>query len=365
MKKKMRVLAIVGTRFGYDGITNVVTNYYTYQNHENLRMDLLTINPIDDTLKCQLKQNGDVNYVLPYRNSNPVKYFFRLIQIMKKGKYEIVHAHGGSCTLAVEMLAAKVAGVKVRIPHSHSTYSDFGRVNKLLRPVFEFSYTDGFACGQEAGEWLYTKRPFTVINNGVDLEKYAYNQKLRDEFRSRYQLGNQLVIGHVGRFNVQKNHDKLIDIYEAISRQRDDVILILIGDGELKESIEKKVREKKLNVLFVGLSDEIPGWLQAMDIMLFPSLYEGLPLTIVEAQAAGLRCVLSNTISPMTAITELVKFVPLESDNETWANELLNTPLQQREQNRKVIQSEIQKKHYDIRENCKDVLKKYGELLCR
>lgn len=360
-----KILVIVSTKFGYDGITNVVTNYYMYQNHKDLRMDILTINPINDKLEKFMRENGDCNFVLPYRNQNPLKYFLKLISIIKKGNYQIVHAHGGSCTLAVEMLAARCAGVKIRIAHSHNTASDYSTINNLLRPIFLKNYTVGFACGKEAGEWLYGGRQFEVINNGIDVEKFSYNEIIRKEFREKYNLKNKYVIGHIGRFNVQKNHEKLITIYEEISKQRKDVVLVLIGDGELQGKIQKMVKEKELDVRFIGLSDEIYKWLQAMDVLIFPSLFEGLPVAVVEAQAAGLSCILSDTISPMTAITNLVKFVELKADDSVWAKEVLSLKARDRKQEREMIADKIKKHHFDIRENCKEVLERYEELICQ
>ena len=117
---------------------------------------------------------------------NPLKYFLKLISIIKKGNYQIVHAHGGP-PFAVEMLAARIAGVKVRIAHSHNTASDYSTINNLLRPIFLKNYTVGFACGKEAGEWLYAGRKFEVIN-GIDVEKFSYNEISRNEFRERYHL---------------------------------------------------------------------------------------------------------------------------------------------------------------------------------
>lgn len=360
-----KILVIVSTKFGYDGITNVVTNYYMYQEHKDLRMDILTINSVDEELKKSMEEHGDSNFVIPYRNQNPIKYFLKLISIIKKGNYQIVHAHGGSCTLAVEMLAARVAGVKIRIAHSHNTASDYSTINNFLRPIFLKNYTVGFACGKEAGEWLYAGKKFEVINNGIDVEKFSYNERSREEFRNKYDLQDKYVIGHIGRFNMQKNHEKLITIYEEISKRRNDAVLVLIGDGELRDQIQNMVKEKQLNVRFVGLSDEIPQWLQAMDVLLFPSLFEGLPVAIIEAQASGLPCVLSDTISPMTAITDLVKFVELKAEDSVWAKEVLNLKIRNREQERELVAEKIREHHFDIRENCKEVLKRYEELICQ
>ena len=360
----IRVLIIETTAFGYDGITNVVTNYYKYQNHNRVHMELVTINPVSDSFKAEMDNSESRNYILPYRNQNPLKYIFQLIKIIKREKYQVVHVHGCSATMAVEMVAAKIAGVKVRISHSHNTKCDHVKVDKILRPVFNICCNVGFACGKEAGEWMFPKTPFSVISNGVDIEKYQFNEKVRSEMRQKFDLTENFVIGHVGRFSLQKNHDKLIDIFKEISKEFSNAKLVLIGDGELRKKIEKRVDEEKLNVLFVGLSDKVEKWLQAMDMIVFPSLFEGLPLGLVEAQAAGLPCVLSDTISPDTKITDLIEFVELDSPLNTWVKAVKrNYNNFDRKARIDVVKQQIRESHFDIRTNCEELANKYEKLI--
>lgn len=363
-KSIVKVLVIESTVFGYDGITNVITNYYTYQDHSKVHMDLVTINEISDGFDSVLKQHHSQNYVLPYRNSNPVKYVFELTRIIKHGKYQIVHVHGCSATMAVEMLAAKLAGVKVRISHSHNTKCDHIKTDKILRPFFSKWCNVGFACGKEAGEWMFPGKEFSVITNGIDLEKFQFNSVIRKDMRSSNNLDGKFVIGHVGRFSKQKNHEKLIDIFSEISKNNTNAKLVLIGDGELRENIQERVKNEKLDVLFVGLSDEVEKWLQAIDVIVFPSLFEGLPLGLVEAQAAGLPCVLSNTISPDTAITDLVKFVKLEAPAREWADvvNLLQNKFDRYERI-EFVKKQIRKAHFDIKVNCVDLERRYEKLI--
>ncbi len=358
-----RVLVIESTKYGYDGISNVITNYYMYQNHNEIHMDLVTLNLIDQCLMNEFKKYNSVNFVLPYRNNNTLKYMINLYKIMKQGHYDIVHVHGCSSTMAVEMFVAQIAGIKIRISHSHNTKCDHNKVDKLLRPFFYTFCNVAFACGEEAGKWLFPNKRFDVIYNGVDLEKYQYNVAVREEMRSKYNLQNNLVVGHVGRFSIQKNHKKIIEIFEEISKACSDAVLVLIGDGELKSDIQNLVSKNNLNVLFVGHSNEVERWLQAMDVMIFPSLYEGLPLGLIEAQASGLPCFLSDTISGDTKITDLVEFIPLMEKSEIWANKILKSVGKYKRAERiEYVKNQIREEHFDIRENCKEVLKKYIEL---
>ena len=360
----MKALIIESTVFGYDGITNVIMNYYKYQDHEEVHMDLVTINSIDNGFKEELSKYGSKNFVLPYRNTNPAKYLYKLIKIIKGGKYQLVHVHGCSATMAVEMFAAKAAGVKIRIAHSHNTKCDHVKADKLLRPLFYRTCNVGFACGKEAGEWLFQNRKFTLVSNGVDIDKFQYNELIRNEIRTQYELTDKLVIGHIGRFNRQKNHERLIAIFEKISKEYENAKLVLIGEGELRSEIEKKVTELNLDVLFVGVSQDVDKWLQAMDIIVFPSIYEGLPLVLVEAQAAGLPCVLSNTISPATKITDLVEFVNLDASLDTWLMSIKKSyngfDRKKRIEN---VKKQIQNNNFDIKENCIELANIYEKLI--
>lgn len=360
----MRVLVVETTVFGYDGITSVITNYYKYQDHSRIHMDLVTINAVSTSFRAELEKHGSRNYVLPYRNRNTLKYMFQLIKIIKAGKYEIIHVHGCSATMAVEMLAARIAGIKVRISHSHNTKCDHIWVDRLLRPIFNLCCNVGFACGKEAGEWMFPRKEFSIISNGVDLEKFQYDGSMRAQMREKYDLNGTFVIGHVGRFSIQKNHEKLIDIFSEVVKEFQNAKLVLIGDGEERDKIEQRVKRENLNVLFVGLSDEIEEWLQAIDMIIFPSLFEGLPLVLVEAQAAGLPCILSDTISSDTKITDLVDFVELNSEPSAWLDAVkAKYNFFDREARRESVKQQIQDAHFDIRFNCKELAEKYESLV--
>ncbi|MDO4598628.1 MAG: glycosyltransferase family 1 protein [[Ruminococcus] gnavus] len=359
----IKVLVIEPTRCGYDGITNVIKNYFLYQDDPEIQMDLVTINEAVPELENFLREQNRKNYVLPYRNRNPLKYVMKLRKIIKEGGYQIIHVHGCSATLAVEMLAGKFAGVKVRIAHAHSTSCNHQKVDKMLRPFFLKWCNCRFACSQEAGEWLYQGRKFQIIHNGINLEKYQFTQKIRDTVRKQYHLENSLVIGHVGRFSPEKNHKKLLNIYKAALQKQQNVKLVLVGDGVLKREIEEQAQKENLDVLFVGLSQVVEQWLQAMDVMVFPSLFEGLPLGLVEAQAAGLPCVLSDTISPMSKVTDDVTFLKLNDTDQNWADVALHMAKSaERGLKNEKIQKELQDADFDIRWNCRILAKQYKDL---
>lgn len=358
----MKILTIITSHFGYDGISNVATNYYIYQDHSSLRIDFITINPVTNILEKSIKKNNDSLFVFPYRNTNPLKYVSNLIKIIRQGKYDIVHIHGNSSTMAIELLAAKLGGTKVRIVHSHNTTCNHKLINKILKPFFSKLYTTGFACGQEAGEWLFGEKFFYIISNGVDLEKYSYSSVIRNAMKMKYNLQNRFVVGHVGRFSLQKNHKKLVSIYNEIEKQKSNIELVLLGDGELSGEIKEYCKQKKLNVRFIGNSNEVAKWLQVFDIIVFPSLFEGLPLFLIEAQAAGVDCFISDTISPMTKITPLVHFIPLTYSDSDWAKNILTTNLSDRTTAKSSILKCIKEAHFDVRANCIQMKNLYAEL---
>lgn len=358
----MKILTIVTSQFGYDGISNVASNYYKYKDHLSIKEDWVVINPIPKELALDFEASSNKVYILPFRNTNPFKYIISLYRIIRLGKYDVVHVHGNSSTLFVEMLSSKMAGVKVRIAHSHNTKCDHEVVNKILKPFFLRSYTHAFACGKEAGEWLFDHRPFDVISNGIDLAVFKFNCHYREAFRKKYNLGDSFVIGHVGRFSKQKNHKKLIEIYSEFTKLNPSSVLVLVGDGELRTEIEEDVRKMGLKVLFVGLSEEVNKWLQVFDVFVMPSLFEGLPLVLIEAQAAGLPCVISDRISSSVDVTNLVKFVSLTASAAEWANLILESTVYDRASHSELIKRNLVDAHYDIKQNCLDIITKYKQL---
>jgi glycosyltransferase involved in cell wall biosynthesis len=226
--------------------------------------------------------------------------------------------------MAVELLAAKKAKIKVRIPHSHNTTSDHMKIHKILKPIFNRSYTHAFACGIKAGKWLYGKKDFVVINNGIDTKRFRFRDYQRKEIRKSYNIENKFVVGHVGVFNYQKNHEKIIEIFKRVHSINEDAILMLIGEGENYENIKELVERKGLSdcVIFVGTTNDVNMYMMAFDVFILPSRFEGMPLVLVEAQCCGLNCVTSTNVSREVDITGLVDFVDYENDFDTFVDKV-------------------------------------------
>lgn len=360
----MKILVIVNTHFGYDGISNVATNYYVYQDHSKVKMDLLTINEVPQQLENEIIKNGDSHYIMSQRNKNPFNYIFSLVKLIRKKQYDVVHIHGNSNTMCIELLAAALGKCKTRIAHSHNTKCDHPLINKLLSPIFKLTYTDGFACGIEAGEWLFNKGEATIIANGVDLKRFTLDAQYRKYYKKELGVENRIVIGHVGRFSNQKNHERLIDIFAEVIKLNPNVTLLMWGEGELLDHIKNKAQSINGDIRFMGTSNEIEKCLHAVDIIVFPSLYEGLPLFLIEAQALGLPCLLSDNVSPYTKITNFVYYKSLTDSSKDWAKEVLNIVSKSDvEKNAMVAHEFIRNAGYDIRIKAKELLHKYQQLI--
>lgn len=342
---------------GFTGVSTSVLNYYNFMDKSNMQIDFIVPNKVDEKYRNHIKSNGGKVQELLMREKNPLRYMKELIKIIKIGHYDIVHAHGNSCTLLAEMLAAKIGGVKIRIAHSRNTTCTHIMIHKLLRPFFNRTYTHGFACGTDAGKWLFGKKPFTVIINGNDIKKFSYNSLIRQEYRQKYNLAEKKVIGHVGSFNDQKNHNFLIDTFYELTKLDPGCVLFLLGDGELRKEIENKVKKLGIDkkVVFIGKTLEVSSLLQAMDIMVLPSLFEGLPNVVIEWQIACLPSIVSDKVTKDAKLTELVDFMSLEKGAKAWAKRINKVEIIDRQDISVPIIEEIRKAGYDIEENAKDL----------
>ena len=265
-----------------------------------------------------------------YGTKLPVITFYKFL---KKCHYEIVYFDTDFAGRSYWALWARFAGIPRRIIHSHNTLTD-GGVNPILHSFFKklmlFSVTDYIACSKDAALWMFPERKAesaVIIKNGIDTKLFAYNPKRRQELR--YKLGindSCYVIGHVGRFSEQKNHKKLIGIFNEFQKIVSDSKLILVGDGELFIPIRQLVDNLNLTdkVIFTGMIDDVSSYLSAMDIFVFPSLFEGLGISAIEAECSGLLTYISDTVPDEAVATEYTKKINLEKNNTEWANIIVN-----------------------------------------
>lgn len=350
----------------YDGIGMTILNYATNLDKTDMQVDFVVINHLEEKMRKQIESIGSRIYELTERNTSQVKYVKALARVVKEGRYDIVHVHCNSCTAAVDLLGAKLGGAKMLCPHSHNTKCVHTGAHKLLRPLFNILYTDGFACGELAGQWLYPGKKFTVLKNATNTDKYRYNQHERERIRSQYHLEGKVAVGHVAHFTLHKNHPFLIDTFADVVKQNPQYILFLIGDGKFKEDMISKVKDLNIeeNIVFVGTTLDIPAYLSAMDMMVLPSLWEGLPNVVIEWQVAGLPTLVADTVTKDCKLTESVSFIPLEKD--AWVDAILGTDvnIDRKAQSEKNIK-EIAAAGYSIKEQAAKLKQYYIERLKR
>lgn len=320
----LRVLQVV-THMNRGGLETMLMNYYRNIDRSRIQFDFLTHREYDGDYGDEIKTLGGIIYHMPRLNPFSIKYKKMLNDFFDNHKqYQIIHVHQ-DCMSSVILKIAKQHGVKVRIAHSHNSSQDKDYkfpIKMYYRTQIAKYATDLFACSKAAGEWMFGNSKFIVLNNAIDAKKYIFNQTKRDTIRKILGIDkNELLIGHVGRFCNQKNHMYLIDIFYMIQKKV-PAKLILVGDGELRTKIEEKVVSYNLKdeVIFTGIRSDVADLMQAMDVFIFPSNYEGLPVTMIEAQASGLPCLISGKVPIECKITDLVYQSPLSQSADVWAD---------------------------------------------
>lgn len=338
MGMPLRVLHFQG-RMGKGGAETFMMNAYREIDRSKIQFDFLIYDDFKDVTPYhqEIKSLGGNIYIVPNPNKHILSYIKVVKKLLKDKKIDIVHSEiffGGGINLWI----AKTVGIKKRIVHSHAT-SD-GKGNRfpfpIIRKLFHFliknNATDYLACSHEAGIGLYGEnQPFIFVPNGIDLEKYRFVSESKEQLREELVIPKDaFVVGNIGRFEEQKNHTFLIEIFEEIVKQKPDSHLVLIGTGSLQNEVKEKVEKKKLSekVSFLGERNDIPELLKTMDVFLLPSLYEGLPIVAVEAQAANLKLVLSTEVSKETQLSENVQFVSLDKTAKEWATLVLSEPFE-------------------------------------
>lgn len=318
-KQPIRIAHIIGKWLG-GGVEAVVMNYYRHIDKEKVQFDFICDEDSTDIPYEEIEKLGGKVILVP-QYQKIFRYNKELEKVFKQGDYKVVHSHINTLSIFPLRIAKKV-GIPTRIAHSHSTTNKKevkkNILKQILRPFSKVYATKYFACSELAGRWLFGDKEFDkgnvyILNNAIDIDKFKFNEEKRKEKRKELEIDDDtLVIGHIGRFVAQKNHTFLIDIFNEVHKQNKNSILLLVGQGPLREEIEQKVKRLNLEktVRFLGQRNDCNELYQVFDVFLLPSLYEGLPVVGVEAQAAGVKCIFSeNTTSEVKKIekTEIMK----------------------------------------------------------
>ena len=346
--KPVRVLHVV-TYMGRGGIETMIMNYYRQIDRSKVQFDFLVHRDFRADYDDEIEALGGKIYRLPPMVIWRRSYYKALNAFFAAHpEYRIVHAHL-NCMSTVILKAAKKNGVSVRIAHSHAFGTRF-----LIRDYYRIRLpgvaTQLFACGKLAGDWMFRGAKYRVIPNAIDVDRYVYNPEKRREMRASLGIpSDAFVVGHIGRLNYIKNHTFLLDVFEKVKEQKPESVLLFVGDGELRQELEKKAETLGLrdSVIFTGIRSDVPDLTQAMDSFAFPSLTEGLPVALVEAQAAGLPCLISTGVPSESAMIPEVRRLELSLGAAGWARHLLEWA----ELPRRDTREEIASAGYDIKTN--------------
>ncbi|MFJ7927803.1 glycosyltransferase family 1 protein [Peribacillus sp. NPDC096448] len=317
------------------GLETLIMNIYRNIDRNHLQFDFLVHREESGDFDNEIQSLGGKIHYIPYvtkvghfRYKEALNNFFK-----NHSEYQVVHSHMNAMSGLI-LKSAKKQCVPIRIAHSHSAQYGNSLPEKAYKRLVSLAIpsvaTHFFSCSQLAGISLFGKKiangKMIHIKNGVDLKKFTYNKEIRNKIRRELEVNDEtLVIGHVGRFQQMKNHDFLIDVFAEFHKKNSNSVLVLVGDGILKQKIEQKVKELNLNkvVYFLGVRDDVHEVMQAFNVLLLPSLYEGLPVTLVEAQAIGLKCIISNAVTTDVDLgLGLAKFISLNDSVSKWVEEI-------------------------------------------
>lgn len=316
----------------------------------------------------EIEANGDCVYNIVRRSQNPLRHYLEWIMLLKKNKYDAITLNTCSLRYVFPLVIGKLFGIKCRVIHSHNSGNEIstgflsGLLIKINRILMNWSATDYFACSKTAGEWMFNDKPFKIIHNAINIEKFQFKKSTREKKRKELGLENHFVCGHVGRFSYQKNHKFLLELFYEIKKKRKNAVLVLVGgidscDNYYLEQAHEEV--KKLNiedsVIFLGIRNDISELMQAMDLFLFPSHFEGLCLVGIEAQAVGLQSFLSNNITKEIALTKSIHFCK-HNDIDDWLNCISNCFNYDHSED---TQNELIKAGYDIHREVNKVMNIY------
>lgn len=332
---------------------------------EQMQVDFI-VSAGDGCYTQEVLDRGGRIYKIPLRTQDFPGAFQGIRKVVKENGYTSVLKLGENSLAVADLIAARMGGAKVlalrscNAPTGESLKSRF--IHRLFRPLLNAISTVKLAPSMLAAEFMFGKRhahkDVRLIHNGVDLNVFRFDAEGRDCIRKEFALGEKMVVGHIGRFHQQKNHRYLLEVFQQIRQKQPEATLLLVGVGELQDTVRQWAEELGLEdaVIFAGQRFDIPQLLSAMDVFVFPSFYEGMPNTVIEAQATGLPCVIADTITPEADITGLVTYLPLTESKQLWADTALSAATRERRDTAK----DFADHGYDIQVVAKELM----DLLC-
>lgn len=358
--KKVRILHLVSSLSIGSGVMGMIMNIYRNINKEKVQFDFIYFIDSEKCYKDEILELGGSCFKIPKPSLN--KTFIKEINKLFKSnssKYIALHNHELYLNFIFSPIA-KINGINNIITHSHTTMYSDKRIsairNKILCIPIKYQSDYYFACSKAAGKFIYGQKNIDrnkviVVNNAIDCRKFKYSHERRYMIRNKLGLNDKLIVGHIGRFNAQKNHTFLIDVFYQIFNTNKNAHLVLVGTGPLEDKIRDKVRKLQIeeNVTFLGQRKDINDIMSSIDVLVMPSLYEGLPVVGIEAQASGLPCIMSDEITDEVNICN-VRFLNLNESSNVWANEIIRYLKDFKREDTSEI---IKMRGYDIELECK------------
>ena len=353
--EQCRVLQIV-SELNMGGIQAFLMNVYRNIDRDKMQFDFL----IDDLPKGFfedeiLSLGGRIYRVTPrkksiIRNKKDLNKFFRMHK-----EYQCVHFHCSNLSYIEPLIAAQKNKIPLRIMHSHSTNLPNSVIHRMLHILHKRKLksivTDFLACSDLAGQWLYDgvveSNKIVLVQNGIKVDDFLYNEQTRNQYRKEYNLEDKVVFGNIGRFCEAKNHEFLLETFNLLKDKIPNAVLILVGDGELHEQVVNKINELNLDkkVLMLGARSDIPKLVQLFDYIIMPSKWEGFPVALLEEQASGLPCYVSDSVTKQAKINSNVYYLSLKDGCQNWAEKIYKT---YKSQNRITNAKALKEQGYDI-----------------
>lgn len=354
-----RLLCIVGS-MNTGGAETFLMKLYRALDKSKYQMDFCVSIKEKGFYDDEITSLGGKMYYVPPKTRNPLINFIEIKKLVSEEKYKYVMRIGQNSMVAFDLLAAWLGGAERRILRSSNSNTCGGSVSNILHKLFSFMPklvpNVKIAPSTEAAEFVFGKNAtrkgkVVYLKNAISVETFSFDERKREQKRKELGLEDKFTVGHVGRLTHQKNHKFLLNVFAEILKKLPDSVLFLVGDGELRETIEKQAKDMNIlnNIKFLGVRSDIPELLSSMDVMVFTSFYEGMPNTVIEAQASGLPCVISDSITKEANITGLVEYLSLEESAELWSQRAI----EKRDWQRKDYSKEFSDAGYNISASAK------------
>ena len=329
-EKRIKKILIIGPTDPTGGVGQVIKNLCTGMERSKIQFDFLYYEKPTEAAKEYIYNLNSKYFVVPRYSEHPFRFLKKIIKIYKENRYDGIHIHASTAMLIMYAMPVLLCNDTKIIYHSHLDYAKPVWLHKVMKKIVCRVCDYYIAVSKQAGKWMYNDKimssnSFILLNNGIDVKKYLFDEKKRQDIRNDLGIRDEFVIGHIGRFVEQKNHEFIIEIFNIIHKMNQNTKLLLIGDGPLVKDMKNKVSKLELSdaVIFYGVSSKVQDLLQVMDVFLFPSKWEGLGIVAVEAQASGLPVLASDHVPEEAKILDSFQYISLDESALYWAHKTL------------------------------------------